>query len=69
MKTLFASKMVYSSHKRATISSNQVCLAEACEKYPFMALLGFIPPPPPPKTLGCTLNLGLPLITKLQVPP
>ena len=42
MKSLFASKMVYSSHKHATNSSNQVCLAEACKKYPFMALLGFI---------------------------
>ena len=29
MKSLFASKMVYSSHKHATTSNNQVCLAEA----------------------------------------
>ena len=39
IKSLFASKMVYSSNKHATISNNQVCLAEtsineACEKYP-----------------------------------
>ena len=38
IKSLFASKMVYSSHKHATIYNNQVCLAEtsindACEKY------------------------------------
>ena len=38
IKSLFASKMVYLSHKHATIYNNQVCLAEtsineACEKY------------------------------------
>ena len=38
IKSLFGSKMVYLSHKHATIYNNQVCLAEtsineACEKY------------------------------------
>ena len=38
IKSLFASKIVYLSHKHATIYNNQVCLAEtsineACEKY------------------------------------
>ena len=39
IKIIFASKMVYASHKHAMISNNQVYLAEtsnneACEKYP-----------------------------------
>ena len=43
MKPLFASKMVYSSHKHVTLSNNQVCLAEtsineACEKYPLLRM-------------------------------
>ena len=43
IKSLFASKMVYLSHKHATIYNNQVCLAEtsineACEKYPLLRM-------------------------------
>ena len=43
MKSLFVSEMVYSSHKHATISNNQVCLAEtsineACEKCPLLRM-------------------------------
>ena len=39
IKSIFASKMVHSSDKHATIYNNHVCLAEtsineACEKYP-----------------------------------
>ena len=39
IKSLFASKMIYSSNKQGTISNNQVWLAETsinetCEKYP-----------------------------------
>ena len=43
MKSLFVSEMVYSSHKHAAISNNQVCLAETsinepCEKYPLLRM-------------------------------
>ena len=43
LKSLFPSKMVYSSHKHVFISKNQICLAEtiineACEKYPLLRM-------------------------------
>ena len=43
VKSIFASKMVYSSYKHVTLSNNQVCLAEtsineACGKYPLLRM-------------------------------